>query len=359
MSMSTYPVWGWSPNPSDEPQRGDLEALAPVVAEHLALPVQPPENPAPLPQLRADSVRSRLPASLADLASVDDLDRARHALGRSYRDIVRGIRGELSHVPDVVVRPRNEADVAAVLDWCSAARVAVVPYAGGTSVVGGVEPVVGADYTGVLSLDLGLLGGVQEVDPVSRAARVSAGTPGPRLEDELRPHGLTARFFPQSFERSTVGGWVATRAAGHFSTRLTHIDDLVESVRAVTSAGPWESRRLPGSGAGPSPDRMLLGSEGTLGVVTRAWLRVQPRPTHRWSATYAAADFSAGASAVRALLPHGLLPATARVIDARKAAVTGTLATGEAAVVLGLESLGVPLDTETAFVDELMGDHGL
>src|SRR4051812_42405347 len=163
MSMSTYPVWGWSPSPSDEPQRGDLEALAPVVAEHLALPVQPPENPAPLPQLRADSVRSRLPASLADLASVDDLDRARHALGRSYRDIVRGIRGELSHVPDVVVRPRNEADVVAVLDWCSAARVAVVPYAGGTSVVGGVEPVVGADYTGVLSLDLGLLGGVQEV----------------------------------------------------------------------------------------------------------------------------------------------------------------------------------------------------
>src|SRR3954470_9562697 len=359
MSMSTYPVWGWSPNPSDEPQRGDLEALAPVVAEHLALPVQPPENPAPLPQLRADSVRSRLPASLADLASVDDLDRARHALGRSYRDIVRGIRGELSHVPDVVVRPRNEADVAAVLDWCSAARVAVVPYAGGTSVVGGVEPVVGADFTGVLSLDLGLLAGVQEVDPVSRAVRVSAGTAGPRLEDELRPHGLTARFYPQSFERSTVGGWVATRAAGHFSTRLTHIDDLVESVRAVTPAGCWESRRLPGSGAGPSPDRMLLGSEGTLGVITETWLRLQPRPTQRWAATLAAATFGDGAAAVRALLHDGLLAATCRLVDAQESATTGTLATEEAALVLGFESFGGPVDAPARQALDIARDAGL
>src|SRR4051812_3357797 len=359
MSMSTYPVWGWSANPSDEPQRGDLEALAPVVAEHLGLPVQFPESPAPLPQLRADRVRSRLPASLADLASADDLDRAGHALGRSYRDVVRGIRGELPHVPDVVVRPRDEADVVAVLDWCSDARVAVVPYAGGTSVVGGTEPAVGPDYSGVLSLDLGLLAGVQEVDPVSRAARVSAGTPGPRLEEELRPHGLTARFFPQSFERSTVGGWVATRAAGHFSTRLTHIDDLVESVRAVTSAGLWESRRLPGSGAGPSPDRMLLGSEGTLGVVTETWIRVQPRPAHRWAATLAAQTFATGAAAVRALVHDGLLPATCRLVDAHESATTGTLATGDAALVLGFESYGAGVEPAAERALELCRDAGL
>src|SRR3954469_25047234 len=360
MSMSTYPVWGWSPNPSDEPQRGDLEALAPVVAEHLGLPVQFPESPAPLPQLRADSVRSRLPASLADLASADDLGRARPALGRSYRDIVRGIRGELSHVPDVVVRPRDEADVVAVLDWCSDARVAVVPYAGGTSVVGGVEPVVGADYTGVLSLDLALLAGVQEVDPVSRAARVSAGTPGPRLEEELRAQGVTARFFPQSFERSTVGGWVATRAAGHFSTRLTHIDDLVQSVRAITPRRLWGSRRLPGSGAGPSPDRALLGSEGTLGVVTETWLRVQPRPSHRWAATMAASSFEAALPAVRALLHDGLLPAGCRLIDAAEAATTGTLATGEAALVLGFESIGgAPVEPDAERALALCADHGL
>jgi alkyldihydroxyacetonephosphate synthase len=197
------------------------------------------------------------------------------------------------------------------------------------------------------------------VDRASRAARVRAGTPGPRLEDELRPHGLTARFFPQSFERSTVGGWVATRAAGHFSTRLTHVDDLVESVRAVTPTGLWESRRLPGSGAGPSPDRMLLGSEGTLGVVTETWLRVQLRPTARWSATLAAPSFTAGGAAVRALGHDGQRPATCRLIDAGEAATTGTLATGEAALVLGFESYGASIRDGCERAVDLCRDAGL
>ena len=116
----------------------------------------------------------------------------------------------------------------------------------------------------------------------SRARRASApGASGPRIEEQLAAHGLTLRFFPQSFELSTLGGWIATRAGGHFATHLTHIDDLVESVRAVGPAGHWVSRRLPGSGAGPSPDRLLLGSEGILGLITEAWVRVRPRPVHR------------------------------------------------------------------------------
>ncbi|HET6816504.1 MAG TPA: FAD-binding oxidoreductase [Mycobacteriales bacterium] len=359
MTESTYPVWGWSRDPADEPRRSDLEAMAPIVAEHLGLPVQAPEQPAPLPTLPDDRVSARLPASLHGLASTAPLDRARHALGRSYRDVVRGIRGQIASPPDVVLRPRDESDVAAVLDWCADAAVAVVPYSGGTSVVGGVEPAVGASYSGVVSVDLELLSGVIEVDPVSRAARVAAGTPGPRLEDELRPHELTARFFPQSFERSTVGGWVATRAAGHFSSRLTHIDDITESVRAVTSAGIWESRRLPGSGAGPSPDRLLLGSEGTLGIVTEAWLRVQPRPAHRWSATLAADTFADGGRAVRMLMHDGLLPATCRLIDAQESATTGTLATGQAALVLGLESYGGPVEASAVRALDLARDAGL
>ena len=359
MTSATYPVWGWSRDPAEAPRRQDLEAMAPLVADHLGLPVQSPEDPAPLPSLPPDRVSGRLPATLSALASGDDLDRARHALGRSYRDVLRGIRGEISSPPDVVVRPNTEADVVAVLDWCTDADVAVVPYSGGTSVVGGVEPLVGEGFSGVVSLDLERLAGVLEVDPVSRAARVAAGTPGPRLEEELRAHGLTARFFPQSFERSTVGGWVVTRAAGHFSTRLTHIDDLVESVRAVTPTGEWESRRLPGSGAGPSPDRMLLGSEGTLGVVTEAWLRVQPRPTGRWAATLAAETFHQGAEAVRRLMHDGLLPATCRLIDAAESVTTGTLSSGDAALVLGFESYGGPVETDARRALELAGDAGL
>ena len=150
--------------------------------------------------------------------------------------------------------------------------------------VGGVEPRVGDGYAGVVTVDLKALDRVLEVDPVSLAARIQAGATGPGLEQQLGEHGLTLRHFPQSFEFSTLGGWIATRAGGHFATLYTHIDDLVESIRALTPSGVWESRRLPGSGAGVSPDRLLIGSEGTLGVITEAWVRVRPRPRFRASA---------------------------------------------------------------------------
>jgi alkyldihydroxyacetonephosphate synthase len=250
----TYAVWGWG-DPSDAPTAETLAAIAPFVAETTGIPVQEPFAPRPLPALPV--ARSDVPEALAGIASTEDTDRCRHGIGRSYRDLIRALRGELSSVPDVVLRPQTEQDVVDVLDWAGDAGVAVVPYGGGTSVVGGVEP-IGLDRA--VSLDLQRMTGLVEVDPTSRAVRVRAGTLGPAVEEALRPHGLTLRFYPQSFERSSVGGWLATRAAGHFSTGPTHIDDLVESVRAVTPTGVWESRRLPASGAGPSPDGLLLGS---------------------------------------------------------------------------------------------------
>ncbi|HVT22383.1 MAG TPA: FAD-binding oxidoreductase [Mycobacteriales bacterium] len=359
MAVSTYPIWGWGRQASDEPSATDLAALAPLAEGLLGHPVGTPVSPAPLPALPDDRVSGRLPASLAGIASADPHDRARHSVGRSYRDVVRALAGRFDHVPDTVLRPESEAQLTAALEWCTEQRVAAVPFGGGTSVVGGVEPDVGEVWSGCVSLDLSALSGLVEVDPTSRSVRVRAGTPGPDFEDALRPHGLTARFYPQSFERSTVGGWIATRAAGHFSTGPTHIDDLVENVRAVTPAGPWESRRLPGSGAGPSPDRALLGSEGVLGVVTEAWLRVQPRPTERWSATYAAADLATGLAAVRAIAQTGVQPATCRLIDGGEAAVTGTLTTGEAALVLGVESWSGPVDSDAAVLTACCNDHGL
>ncbi|GAC1440053.1 MAG: FAD-binding oxidoreductase [Mycobacteriales bacterium] len=349
----SYSVWGWGGS-GDEPVPADLEAMAPYVAATTGVPVQPPVRPRPL----ADLPPSRIapPPTLRQLTSGDPTDRARHGTGRSYRDLVRAIRGELGDVPDLVMRPRAEQDVADLLDWAGSNGVAVLPFGGGTSVVGGIEP-VGLDRS--VSLDLSRLSGLVEVDPASRAVRLRAGTLGPAVEAALKPHGLTLRFYPQSFERSSVGGWLATRAAGHFSTRHTHIDDLVESVRAVTPVGIWESRRLPASGAGPSPDRLLLGSEGTLGVITEAWLRAQPRPVARWSATLAAPDFAAGAEAVRLLLQAGLTPATCRVIDPAESALTGTLSTGESALVLGFETLAVPLEAETGVALALCQDAGL
>ena len=153
------------------------------------------------------------------------------------------------------------------------------------------------------------------------------------------------RFFPQSFELSTLGGWIATRAGGHFATKLTHVDDLVESVRAITPAGAWESRRLPGSGAGPSPDRMLLGSEGTLGVITSAWVRVQPRPEHRASRAVRFDDVPARRrGGPRARRSPGLDPSNCRLIDELEALQTGAGDGTHAVLVLGFESTDHAVD---------------
>jgi alkyldihydroxyacetonephosphate synthase len=356
MTVSTYPVWGWG-GPDQEPDPAALEALAPVAQALLGFGLQAPERPARLRPLPAQ--RLAAPAPLAAIASTAPLDRARHGLGRAYADLIRGVRGQIDHPPDLVLRPRTEAEVAAVLDWAVRAGVAVVPFGGGTSVVGGVEPAVGDRFAGVIALELAALAGVAEVDPVARAARVLAGTTGPALEAALGHHGLTIRFYPQSFERSTVGGWLATRAAGHFATGPTHIDDLVEAIRLITPAGVWASRRLPASGAGPSPDRLALGSEGTLGVITEAWLRVRPRPTSRSSSVWAFRSFHAGAEAVRAIVQAGLAPATCRLIDATEAALTGTLASGEAALLVGFETAGrPPPDAELAAAATLAQDAG-
>ncbi len=247
-------------------------------------------------------------------------------------------------MPDLVAFPRSPEDVDVVLNWCADGGYAAIPYGGGTSVVGGIEPRLPSEYPGVVTIDMSRMDRVLEVDAVSRAARIQAGATGPRLEEQLREHGLTLRHFPQSFEYATLGGWIATRAGGHYATVYTHIDDLVESVRAVTLGGDWISRRLPGSGAGPSPDRMMLGSEGILGVITDAWVRVQERPAHKLSCGVAFGDFEAAAEAVRELSQSALFPTNCRLLDATEAEMTGAGPPGKALLVLGFESAHHPVD---------------
>src|SRR5207249_3659039 len=190
-----------------------------------------------------------------------------------------------------------------------------VPCGGGRSVVGGVEPDVGDAYGGAVSLDLGRLDRVLEVDTESLAARIQAGALGPHIEAQLRPHGLTLRHQPQSFEFSTLGGWLATRSAGHFATLHTRVDDSLESMRVLTPSGMVETRRLPASGAGPDPNRLFLGSEGMLGVIVDALVRVHRVPVHRAAVTVAFDGFAAGLDAVRALAQSGLHPANCRLLD--------------------------------------------
>src|SRR5699024_8251245 len=200
----------------------------------------------PLPRTRIAA-----PDPLRAIVSDDHADRVAHARGKAFRDVVRNLHGTFEHAPDLVARPRSEQDVTDVLDWCTGAGIAVVPFGGGSSVVGGVEPRFDGPS---VSLDMTAMDRVLEIDRTGRAARIQAGVYGPALEDVLRPEGLTLRHFPQSFEFSTRGGWLATRAGGHYATVLTRIDALTESMRVVSPAGRGESLRVPGSGAGPSPD---------------------------------------------------------------------------------------------------------
>ncbi len=334
--------WGWGYE-DEQPSPEEVRAAAGGLAAHLGFPAVEVASPVGLDAVSLPPPRVVAPSALAPICSGDTHARASHALGSSYSDVVRGFRGQFSTPPDFVACPREESDIERLLEWCSAERVAAIPYGGGTSVVGGVQPFVNSAYNGAISIDLRELNRVVEVDEVSRAARIQGGASGPELEAQLARSGLTLRHFPQSFEFSTLGGWIATRAAGHFATVWTHIEDFVESVRALTPAGVWESRRLPGSGAGPSPDRLLVGSEGTLGVITEAWVRVQPRPVFRASAGVRFDTFARGAECVRALSQSGLHPSNCRLIDPAEARFTMSGDGSFALLVLGFESADHPV----------------
>lgn len=341
--------WAWGDEkafPSEQEERDFVDALVRRYGSE-GVEKRPPVS---IEMANVPAPRLELPSELGSFGTADRRERMRRARGRSYPDIVRGYLGDFSTAPDLVVSPRNEEEIVRTLEWASDAGAAVVPYGGGSSVAGGVDG--GGDwargYAGVICLDLQHLNQVLEVDPTSRAARIQAGALGPHLERQLAEHGYTLRHFPQSFEFSTLGGWLATRAGGHYATMYTHIDDLTESIRVVTPTGTGASLRVPGSGAGPSPDRLLLGSEGTLGVITEAWMRVQDRPRHRTAAGVRFATFSQGAAATRAISQAGLFPTNCRLLEVSEADPTASPdnSSGDPAAVLMLafESADHPVD---------------
>jgi alkyldihydroxyacetonephosphate synthase len=309
-----------------------------------------------LDEITLDPPRVIPPASLACCTS-DHYDRAAHTYGKSYPELVRGLARDYANAPDVVAYPADESEIAAVLDWARSADATVTPFGGGSSVCGGVEPLRG-NHKGAVTIDLRRMGRVKEVDKTSRAALIEGGTYGPALEAQLRPHGLTLRHFPQSFEYSTLGGWIATRGGGHFATLYTHIDDLVESLRTVTPNGIIESRRLPGSGAGPSPDRLMIGSEGILGIITQAWMRLQQRPTFRAGGAVRFKDFFTAAGAVRAIAQAGLYPSNCRILDPAEAFNTGAADGSVAVMMLAFESADHDVGPWMARARECCADHG-
>jgi alkyldihydroxyacetonephosphate synthase len=333
--------FGW-PGPSDTTS----EQLANRIGESIGR-VGDSTSVARLPQLPTPRpfVTLLRAADVGEVSTADDV-RLRASVGASLRDTVRaGISAGHLEATDAVIFPCSEAQVLAALRFASDHRVAVVPYGGGTCVSGGLEPseaeMRSAGLDGRIALHLGRMADVIAINLVDLTCTVQPGCLGPALEKALRPHGLTARFFPQSFAESTVGGWVATRAGGHFAVGPTRIDDQVQSLRMATPMGMVVTPRLPASGSGPDPKRMLLGGEGALGVITEVVLRVQRAPASRSTATF---DFGGessllnAANAARAVVQSGLLPANLRAVDALEAAVMGLGNGSDAVLLLAFES---------------------
>ncbi|MEU9573838.1 FAD-binding oxidoreductase [Streptomyces massasporeus] len=344
--------WGWGYADS-HPDDAECVAMGALLPGTLSRPLPIPRV-ADLGIARPGVTPS---SSLAHLVSTEPEVRAAHAMGKAYRDIIRALRGRPGRIPDLVAHPTDDREVADLLDWAGGQGVAVIPFGGGSSVVGGVE-YRGDSHRAVLSLDLTSMDRVLEIDTVSRSARIQAGALGPALEEQVRPHGLTLRHFPQSFEFSTLGGWLATRAGGHYATGPTHIDDFVQSLRVITPAGSNTSLRLPASGAGPSPDRLFLGSEGALGIITEAWMRLQERPRHKASVSVPFADFSHALEAVRVIAQSDLSPANCRLLDPGEALLSGAAQDGSSVLVLGFESATGRVDDRLASALELARAHG-
>jgi alkyldihydroxyacetonephosphate synthase len=312
--------WGWG-DPSIEPAL-DGEALATLrerVGELEPWPLAAELDRFQLPEAEP------LPAALLEAVGPENVftsteDRVRHATGCGYADLARLRGGRLDAAPDAVLLPADAAGVRRALEICSAEGVAVVPYGGGTSVVGGIEPLRGS-HSRLVSLDLGRLRGV-EVDERSLTARLGAGLRGPEAEAALGAAGVVLGHFPQSFEYATVGGFAATRSAGQASSGYGRFDALVSAVRLIAPAGELQTLQTPHTAAGPSLRELIVGSEGTLGVIPEVTVRVRPQPRQRRYEAWMAESFEAGTDIVRTLAQGPGLPDVIRLSDEEETEVS-------------------------------------
>ena len=320
--MAAMKWWGWGDDGIAFTD-ADKPALAPFIKENIGLDVRRstarpvPFNalavpdPALPPVLRAALEEAVGTGSVSD----DPLDRVVHGRGKSLRDLVFQRRGELGRLPDAVVRPGSEEEVAAVLAAALEADAVVIPFGGGTNISGSLDAPAG-EQRPVLSVDLGRLDRVLEIDAVSRLARVQAGVFGPALEAQLNASGWTLGHFPDSFTHSTLGGWIATRSSGMQSDKYGDVADLTRGLRAVTPAGTVALRPVPTTSTGPSVREMLLGSEGRLGIITEATVHVHRLPEERVILGYLLPDWERGLEAMHAIAASEATPSVTRVSDA-------------------------------------------
>jgi alkyldihydroxyacetonephosphate synthase len=257
-------------------------------------------------------------------ASVDDAVRTMHLGGKSTPDLLARRLADPQAAPDAVVSPASHAETLALLRICDERRIAVVPFGGGTSVVGGVQPERGA-HTRVIALDLARSAGLLDLDEISLLATLGAGTTGPQAEELLAAHGFTLGHFPQSFEYASIGGYAATRSSGQASRGYGRFDELVHALRLATPVGDLRLGRSPASAAGPDLRELFLGSEGAFGVITEVTVRVRPLPAATSYGAWTFPDFAAGASGLRELTQRGIRPTVLRLSDAIETRVNAVM----------------------------------
>jgi len=322
--MTPMKWWGWG-EPGVSFTNEDKPDLGPFIARMLeidvervtARPIAFEELDVPEPSL-GDALRAALETAVgAEHVSSDAHDRVVHARGKSLRDLVRHRSGDIGRVPDVVVRPASEDEVAAVLQAVVDEDAVLVPFGGGTNISGGLEAPDDEGRT-VVSLDMARLSRVIEIDAASRLARVEAGAFGPELERRLNERGWTIGHFPDSFTHSTLGGWIATRSSGMQSDKYGDIAEITRAVRVVTPAGVLATRPVPHASTGPSLREMVLGSEGRLGVITEATVQVHRLAERREILGYLFPDWPRAVAAMRAIAESEARPSVTRVSDARE-----------------------------------------
>ena len=324
--MAAMRWWGWGLEEVTFSHE-DKPALGPFLRTHidvdadrvLSRPVAFAELDVPDTRLPS-ALREALVAALGpEWVSTEAHDRVVHARGKSLRDLVKHRRGELGRLPDAVVRPADEAQVAAVLHAALDADAVVIPFGGGTSISGSLEAPEHEERP-VLSVDLARLDQLLSIDAASRLARVQAGIYGPDLERQANAQGFTVGHFPDSFTHSTLGGWIATRSSGMQSDRYGDIADLTRAVRVVTPAGTLVTRPVPSTSTGPSVREMVLGSEGRLGIITEATVHVRRLPAERVILGYLFPTWADGLACMRAIAESEAAPSVTRVSDAPETA---------------------------------------
>ena len=318
--------YGWG-RPDVAFHHDDKPAFGPFVRDEVGIDLAGP--PQPIPELSSLDVPAAVeaPELLAALREAvgaewvhtDDTDRVVHTYGKSLRDLVRVRAGQFGRLPDVVVYPGDEPGCSAVMAAVVAADAVLIPFGGGSNIAGSLEAPVG-ETRPVVSVDLGRLDRVLDVDEDARTARIQAGVLGPAMEEQLAARGWTMGHFPDSFTHSTLGGWIATRSSGMQSDVYGDIAQITKAVRVVTPGGVLVTRDVPSQSAGPSVLQMVLGSEGRLGIITEATVQVHRLPAKRQILAYFFPSFDAGVTAMREVAESEAAPTVTRVSDARETA---------------------------------------